>query len=101
MGLIELEGVVAHELAHIKRHDTVLSQVAVFVSAPLLAFGASDRCCTRLGLGREYRADEVAWAAWRYPPCLLSCPDPDGRRRAHPGPGPIFGPKLFKRTRWL
>ena len=54
MGLIELEGVVAHELAHIKRHDTVLSQVAVFVSAPLMAFGASDQVLhRRLGLGRE------------------------------------------------
>jgi len=34
LGLVELEGVLAHELVHIKRHDTVLSSVAVLVAAP-------------------------------------------------------------------
>ena len=33
--LVELEGVLAHELVHIKRNDTVLSAVAVLVAVPV------------------------------------------------------------------
>ena len=32
--LVELEGVLAHELVHIKRHDTVVSGVAVIAALP-------------------------------------------------------------------
>ena len=34
LGLVELEGVLAHELVHIKRNDTVLSAVAWSWSLP-------------------------------------------------------------------
>jgi heat shock protein HtpX len=71
LGLIEMEGVVAHELAHIKRADTVVASVTVGLMAPWIALGASDRLVHRaVGTGREYRADQVAAITVRYPPGL-------------------------------
>ncbi len=102
VGLIELEGVVGHELAHIKRHDTVLSGVAVLVSAPLMALGAGDEVLHRLlGRGREYRADEVASAAVRYPPCLHHALTEMVALDPQPAADSVFSPSRFKRTRWL
>ena len=67
MGPIELEGVVAHELAHVKRHDN-----GVAVVASLLArFGGEGVLHRCMGKSREYRADVVAASAVRYPRGLL------------------------------
>ncbi len=71
LDVVELEGVVAHELAHIKRHDTVVSSVALALCIPLSFFGFGDDLFHKMvGYGREYRADQVAIAAVRYPPGL-------------------------------
>ncbi|HXQ19234.1 MAG TPA: M48 family metalloprotease [Acidimicrobiales bacterium] len=71
LGPIELEGVVGHELTHVKRHDTVVSAVAVTVIGPLAYLIGSDRLLhAAVGRGRELRADSVAVASVRYPPGL-------------------------------
>ncbi len=79
LGLIETEGVVAHELAHVKRHDTAVSEVAVALCYPLAgARGAVGLVHRALGRGREYRADEVAAATCATP---RVCATPWGRWR--------------------
>jgi heat shock protein HtpX len=71
---IELEAVLAHELAHIKRGDTISGAIAVLAFDPLRryvpAFGwIADRVA---GDGRETSADRAAVAVTRYPPGLIS-----------------------------
>jgi heat shock protein HtpX len=74
--LVELEGVLAHELVHIKRHDTVLATVAVSVLAPAsLLLGipsATDRVHSVIGRGRAFDADQRAAGVVRYPPGIGS-----------------------------
>jgi len=101
LGLIETEGVVAHELAHIKRHDTAVSETAVVFLYPFARMTGSDRLLhSALGRGREYRADEVAAATVRYPPglrdALLAMEDGPG-----PRPGSVFTGRRWAATRWL
>ena len=75
--LVELEGVLAHELVHIKRQDTVLAGVAVVVA------GSAGRCWSGwppgpervhslIGRGREFTADQRAARVVRYPPGIGS-----------------------------
>ena len=69
--LVELEGVLAHELVHIKRHDTVLSAVAVLVTVPWAALRGTqvgaDTVHHLVGEGREFSADQRAALVVRYP----------------------------------
>jgi len=69
--LVELEGVLAHELVHVKRNDTVLAGVAVVATAPLAALIGPDRATARvhrlIGRGREFSADQRAAVVVRYP----------------------------------
>ena len=70
---IELEAVLAHELAHIKRGDTVSGAIAVLAFDPLKRYiptfaGIADRVA---GHGREPLADLAAVAVTRYPPGLI------------------------------
>ena len=71
LGLVELEGVLAHELVHIKRNDTVLSAVAVVVALPwAMVRGTPAGVRTVHGLvgrGREFSADQRAALIVRYP----------------------------------
>jgi heat shock protein HtpX len=75
MNRVELEGVVAHELAHIRNHDTLASTTAALVlgvpagfAAPI--FGPLLRAF--VGTGRESLADISGCQMTRYPPGLLS-----------------------------
>jgi Zn-dependent protease with chaperone function len=103
--LVELEGVLAHELVHVKRHDTVLATVAVAVSAPLsLLIGvprATERVHSRIGSGREFAADQRAAAVVRYPQGIGSALTSmlEGPDRAAPWP-PGRG-RTAALTRWL
>jgi heat shock protein HtpX len=76
LSLVELEGVLAHELVHIKRHDTVLAGTALAVMTPLSVVIGLDRANERLhgivGRGREFSADQRAASVVRYPPGLGS-----------------------------
>ena len=102
LGLIELEGVVAHELVHVKRHDTVVSSMAVATLRPVARLTGSDTWLHRaLGHGREYRADQLAVAAVRYPPglhdALAALSDPP----AVVEPASVFSPRKLASTRWV
>jgi Zn-dependent protease with chaperone function len=101
LDLTEMEGVIAHELAHLKRGDTLVSSVAVTVLAPVIWVTGRDRLLHRaLGRGRELQADRVAVTAVRYPPGLC-----DALRRFDLGPSPrrgsVFDGRRFSMTRWL
>lgn len=101
LGLIETEGVVAHELAHIKRHDTQVAAVAVLVVGPLAwIFGRDDWLHTAVGRGREFAADELATAAVRYPPGLHDalCAITHG---ASAMAGTRFTGRTLAMTRWI
>ena len=72
---IELEGVLAHELSHIKNYDIRVATLAVTIlglplqfSAPLLSRGMDLVVGTR----REIDADVTGVALTRYPPGLLA-----------------------------
>jgi heat shock protein HtpX len=68
MNRIELEGVLAHELSHVKNYDVLVSTLAVTlvgVAVPWLVPVA-------VGRGRESSADISGVALTRYPPGLIS-----------------------------
>ncbi|MGH8995537.1 MAG: M48 family metallopeptidase [Acidimicrobiales bacterium] len=101
LDVIELEGVIAHELSHLKRSDMVVSSVAVAVLAPLIWLSGSDRLLHRaLGRGRELRADQVAVRAVRYPPGLCSALG-KFEAMAAPRPGSVFEGRRLSMSRWL
>jgi heat shock protein HtpX len=76
LSLVELEGVLAHELVHIKRHDTAVAALAVVATAPWAAVrgrvAGADLVHTLVGRGREYAADLRAAEVVRYPPGIAS-----------------------------
>jgi Zn-dependent protease with chaperone function len=98
MGPIELEGVIAHELAHVKRGDNGVSSIALSLSR-FAGAGVVRRC---VGDGREFRADVVGASAVRFPRGLLDAlrlmeqaPDPAGNS--------VFGAARFGTSRqvWI
>ena len=76
LGLVELEGVLAHELVHIKRNDTVVSAVAVVVALPWAKFRGTPAGVHAVhglvGRGREFSADQRAALVVRYPTGIAS-----------------------------
>lgn len=71
---MELEGAIAHELAHIKRGDLVRSGLAMQVLAPLalVGSGAAQRVRHLAGDDGESQADYRAVGITRYPPGLTA-----------------------------
>jgi heat shock protein HtpX len=101
LDLIEMEGVVAHELSHMKRADVVVSAVAVAVLAPFTWISGSDRLLHRvLGFGRELLADQVAVRAVRYPPGLGAALEKLESGGA-PSPDSVFARRRLAMSRWL
>jgi len=96
MGPIELEGVIAHELAHVKRSDNTVFAVGL----TLARFGGARVLSWCVGHNREYRADVVAASAVRYPRGLL-----DALRLMEAAPEPagnsLFGPARFGPVRHI
>jgi Zn-dependent protease with chaperone function len=96
MGPIELEGVIAHELAHVKRDDNGVSVIGL----TLARFGGAGLLRKCVGDNREYRADMVGAAAVRFPRGLL-----DALRLMEQAPEPagnsVFGPARFPATRYV
>jgi heat shock protein HtpX len=96
MGPIELEGVIAHELAHVKRDDNGVSVVALM----LARIGGAGLLRACLGENREYRADIVGASAVRFPRGLL-----DALRLMEQASAPagnsVFGPSRFDATRYV
>ena len=95
---IELEGVIAHELAHVKRGDNGVSCIGITLAS---VFGGESTLRRCVGEGREYRADVVGASAVRFPRGLL------GALRimmesADPAAGSFFAtPGRFCPTRWV
>jgi Zn-dependent protease with chaperone function len=101
LDLIEMEGVLSHELAHLKRSDAVVSAVAVAVLAPITWITGRDTLLHRLvGRGRELRADLVAVRAVRYPPGLRDALVRFSSQPV-PQPGSLFSGRRFAMSRWL
>jgi len=72
---MELEGVLAHELAHIRNHDTLVTGLGTtLVALPLMPAGSlSTRLLgTLVGRGRERDADISGVRLTRYPPGLAA-----------------------------
>jgi len=95
---IELEGVIAHELAHVKRGDNGVSCVGITLGT---LFGGEKTLRRCVGESREYRADVVGASAVRYPRGLL-----DALRVMIDAPPPAEGslfasPSRFGSTRWV
>lgn len=65
---IELEGVLAHELSHIKNDDVAVATLAVV----LLGRVAPSSVASAIGANREAVADVTGVALTRYPPGLIS-----------------------------
>jgi Zn-dependent protease with chaperone function len=105
LDLVELEGVLAHELVHIKRNDTVLSAVAVVVAVPwAIVRGTPVGIATvhqLVGRGREFSADQRAALIVRYPTgigsaleAMVTAPPTDTGWPPAPG-------RVAALTRWL
>jgi heat shock protein HtpX len=96
---IELEGVVAHELAHVRAADQVVGTVAGVVLAPL---GTVVPACRRALAGaaarREARADLLGVRATRYPPGLRSALD---KMRDGPVAGSPHGRSVLVAHLWI
>jgi Zn-dependent protease with chaperone function len=99
VGPIELEGVIAHELAHVKRGDNGVSSMGITL-ASLFGGETTLRRCVGARASREYRADVVGASTVRYPRGLL-----DALRLMSeappPRPGSVFAAPRFGGTRWV
>jgi Zn-dependent protease with chaperone function len=100
---VQLEGVLAHELVHVKCADIVPATIAAAVALPLVAVlpGMANLVHALAGRGREFRTDRLAVSVTRYPPGLrealaLMVDGPVPR-----SPSPMAGRGVADVTRWL
>lgn len=100
---VALEGVIAHELTHIKRCEIAPATVSAAVLLPLAVFvpAVGSVVHSLAGRGREFQTDRTAVAVTRYPPGLR-----DALCAMIEGPVPAPGSALANRagaraTRWL
>ncbi|MGH9087503.1 MAG: M48 family metalloprotease, partial [Acidimicrobiales bacterium] len=101
LDLIELEGVVAHEMAHVKCHDAAVSAVAVATVGMAARMTGVDRWVhSAVGYGREYAADRRAVLGVRYPPGLRDALAVLSKGPS-PVPGSVFTGGRWAATRWL
>jgi heat shock protein HtpX len=101
LDLDQLEGLVAHELAHVKRHDAVVGAAAIVVLWPLSRLTRRDGYLhAMVGQGREYLADQLAAATIRYPSGLR---DALVAMTGGPPPAPssVLEPPRLATTRWI
>ncbi len=100
LDLIELEGVIAHELAHLRRGDGDRAALAVRCMAFLPKSRRPEALHRGVGIGRELRADQIGAASVRYPRGMASamalC-----EQGAPPQPSSFFASSAYLSTRWL
>ena len=90
LSLMELEGVLAHELSHIRSNDILVTGLGTaLVALPLMPAGglAARLLATLVGRGRELDADVAGVRLTRYPPGLAAALEKVRRDGAVPGPG--------------
>jgi hypothetical protein len=100
---VELEGVLAHELSHVKSGDMATGTMAAAVVLPLapILSGSPELVRKLAGSGRELAADVRASSVTRYPPGLR---DAIVKMSAGPSPAPpsaIASPGTSRVLRWL
>jgi Peptidase family M48 len=97
LDLVQLEGVIAHGLAHLRLDDVRRGTIAATLPSVL----GKDAMRHRLaGRGRLLRADEVAAATVRYPVAIAAVLERCVNAPA-PVPPSLFATERFARTRWL
>jgi Zn-dependent protease with chaperone function len=96
---IQLEGVIAHELAHVKRGDNGVSSIAITL-AGLVGGEATLRRSIGRASSREYRADVVGASAVRYPSGLLGALQLMTGAPV-PAADSVFAPARYGVTRWV
>ncbi len=105
LSLVQLEGVLAHELVHIKRGDAILTGMAAVALAPWSGVvgvaRASDQVHTLVGPGREFTADQRAAAVVRYPPGIGSALEIMARESRPGASWPPGEGRTAALTRWL
>ena len=71
---VELEGVLAHELSHIRNHDTLVTTIAVTLVGPFVVLAPFFGRLMQLALSRrrESLADATGVRLTRYPPGLIA-----------------------------
>lgn len=105
---VGVEGVLAHELAHLKRHDAAPATVAAALALVTgIGVGGGGALVHRLaGRGREFEADRMAVQATRYPPglrqALATLAEGITPSTAEGGPpAPLAERRAGRAARWL
>jgi heat shock protein HtpX len=100
---VQLEGVLAHELVHVKCADIVPATMAAAVALPLAAVlpGTANLVHALAGRGREFRTDQRAVSITRYPPGLRDALAVLIDGPASRPPSPLAGRGVAHVTRWL
>ena len=99
---VALEGVLAHELVHVKRGDIAPATMAAAVLLPVATFfPVSDLVHGLAGRGREFRTDRLAAAVTRFPPGLRDGLVAMSEGPAPQAPSPLARRRVARTTRWL
>ncbi len=101
---VELEGVLAHELTHVKRGDIAPATVIAAVLLPLARIlpNAADLVHRWAGRGREFETDRMAVTVTRYPPGLRQALSAMDAAPVRPPARPAFADRpVVRLTRWL
>ncbi|MFZ0665152.1 MAG: M48 family metalloprotease [Acidimicrobiales bacterium] len=100
---VELEGVLAHELSHIKSGDVAAATIAAAVLLPIAPIfpGTSGLVLKLAGNGRELHADLQASSVTRYPPGLRDALAKMAGGPAAASPSPIASRGVGRVLRWL
>jgi heat shock protein HtpX len=100
---VQLEGVLAHELMHVKCADIVPATMAAAVALPLVAVlpGMANMVHALAGRGREFRTDARAVGVTRYPPGLRQALAVMVDGPVPRSPSPLAGRGVAHVTRWL
>jgi Zn-dependent protease with chaperone function len=97
-----LEGVLAHELVHVKRADIAPATMAAAIMLPLATFfPVSALVHTLAGRGREFRTDGLAVGVTRFPPGLREALVLMAEGPAPRAPSALTRRRVARTTRWL
>jgi heat shock protein HtpX len=100
---VALEGLLAHELTHIRRGDIAPATVAAALCLPLAVVvpGAGSFVHGLAGRGREFRTDQLAVGVTRYPPGLRQALSHMVGGPSPASGSPLSGRAVARSTRWL